>query len=522
MINILVKYTAGLMFASFFLGLFGCASTSQKTVLEVKSLVRERQFEKALAIIESDNFYPEERSKLLKLLEDGTVRYFAGHYYQASKLFYEAQELSNKLYTVSISKKALTGLANDSADNYYGELYERSLIRFYFSLSNFMLYQTATYEAHSEKIAGPDGKLIEGKLIPEKKLSEGERRVHLFAAKAAIVEWDSLLENYKSEHAGKSAYKVDLTAKIYGAFIHEQFNSNTDNQIALQLYKDAKEVLFKNYNTYGTFNSSEEAFRENFSKFPTMERAEVEKNFVRPTIHAKDLLDFIDGRIARLSSKEQNAEVAVLIQNDSLTDKSESEVKLPIDLGVNMGADAKSFGQFVSMVFSSGRGGILDIAFKLPNVAKKITTERMELVAKEKSGKEYKVALAIVNPLSDLAYEAFKNSIGAITAKTTARIAAKYVAALMIAYNTYKHDQAAGLGAGILARMSINASEGADLRYWSTLPHDLRFAIMDLPPGEYEFFVNHISNQNKISTTLLGKQSINERKSDLFIPAKVN
>ncbi len=519
--NKLLSKLLQIVVALYFLLLFGCATTSKETVLEVKNLVKERQFDKALAIIESDKFYPEERSRLLKLLEQGTVKYFSGQYYQASKIFYDAQELSNQLYTVSVSKKALTGLSNDNADNYYGEKYERSLIRFYFALSHFMIYQTGIYEEHTDTKIPAKGEKAVSKLIAKKSLSESERRTHLFAAKAAILEWDTLMESYKNEQLGKSVYKVDLAARIFGAFIHEQFGTSSDNQVALQLYKDAKEILFKNYNTYAVFNKSSDLFRKNFDKLPTMNREEVAKKFVMPTVHAENLLQFIESKIATLSQNKRVPQVTFLFQNSMVTEKTENEIKLPVDLGVGM-SDGANFGQFVSMVFSTGRGGILDIAIKLPKVSIKPTNEKMELVAKSSDGKEYKSAAIIIDPISEIAYEAFDNAIAGITTKTVARLTVKYVAALSGAYSIYRKDKAGGLAAAVFARMAIGQSEGADLRYWSTLPHDLRFSTITLPPGEYELFVNHISNQSQITTTLLGKQTIKEMKKDLLIPVKVN
>lgn len=71
-----------------------------------------------------------------------------------------------------------------------------------------------------------------------------------------------MLSTYKKELAGKSGYKDDLISKVWGAFIHEQFDNFENRQIALQLYKDAKTVLLKNYSVYPTFNKKNKAFEK--------------------------------------------------------------------------------------------------------------------------------------------------------------------------------------------------------------------------------------------------------------------
>ena len=124
----------------------GCATTSNQVRNELKQLVQKNQFDKALELVNSDQFYPEKRSRLLKLIETGTIHYLAGNFYQSVKTFSLARDLSEKLFTVSISKKALSMISNSNADNYYGDPYERSIIRFYLSLSHFMLYQSGVYE----------------------------------------------------------------------------------------------------------------------------------------------------------------------------------------------------------------------------------------------------------------------------------------------------------------------------------------------------------------------------------------
>jgi hypothetical protein len=108
--------------------LSGCAS-NQKEIIKYRQLVQKKDYKSALELMDSDKIYKDEESHLLKYLELGTLHLYNGEYFQALINFDKAHDLSDKLFTISISKSIAGTLGNSSADNYYGERYERSLIR---------------------------------------------------------------------------------------------------------------------------------------------------------------------------------------------------------------------------------------------------------------------------------------------------------------------------------------------------------------------------------------------------------
>ena len=67
--------------------------------------VMDKNYQEALEIVNNDDFYSKDTSKLLKFLELGTINYLNNNYYQALKNFEEAKKISDELYTISISKK---------------------------------------------------------------------------------------------------------------------------------------------------------------------------------------------------------------------------------------------------------------------------------------------------------------------------------------------------------------------------------------------------------------------------------
>jgi hypothetical protein len=223
---------------SFLILLTSCATSGRKATEQLTVFVKANDLTNGLQLVKSDKFYPEERSRLLKLVELGTLQNLNHDYYQSLKTFEKAQELSDQLFTISISKKVSSSVLNDNLDNYYGEKYERSMIRFYQVLDHFLLSQNGVYEANGN--------------IPAKTLDAKEKRFHLSAARSVLLEWNSLLENYKMTSGGVATYKDDLLAKIFGGFIHEQIGSVEDRGIALNLYKAGKTLLFRNLNLFST------------------------------------------------------------------------------------------------------------------------------------------------------------------------------------------------------------------------------------------------------------------------------
>ena len=212
-----------------------CSNTinNREASVSIYNSVMNKNYQEALQMAQSDNFYSDENSKLLKLLDIATLQYLNKNFYQSLKYFEKAKELSDDLYTKSLSRKALSAW-DANLDIYYGETYELSLIRFYISLVNYNIYQQGFYEEYIDE---------NGIIIPKKELTNSEKLFHLNYARSIIIEWDSFLKSIQNEEYGKAKYKNDLLAKIWGSFIHLEFNDKNDNQIALQLYKDMDNVL---------------------------------------------------------------------------------------------------------------------------------------------------------------------------------------------------------------------------------------------------------------------------------------
>jgi len=494
----------------------GCASSNRNAYKKLRKDISEKKIDSAISLVKSDRFYPEERSKLVKLLELANLQHIKGDYYQSLKSFDQARDLSDKLFTVSISKKALSAVTNNNMDNYYGEIYERSIIRFYQALNHYMLYQKGEYEAHTltKKVKEGDKSVVKTKEIPLKTLSKNEKRSHLSGARASLLEWDSLLDNYTKSMKGDSTYKADLSSRLFGAFIHEQIGSTNDRNIAIGLYKDAKKVLFRYYNLYPSFNKKHKEFAKNFSKLHKMSKKKVQKKFVKATKYAKNLTSFINTRIKDLKAKKKN-NITIVMQQGYVTEKSSRMIHFP--LPISSGAGNKGMFGFAGKMLANTRGTLPSITFELPEVKQKKLNMSVVLVVKNKAGKIVKTTKAVVmNPISDIAFQSLDNKIVSTNLKIGARVAAKHITALLAAYEVSKKtgEFAASMMYAV-SNKAIAASEQADLRFWSTLPHTLRIGSFNLRPGKYTLFIKTITGK-KSTNVNWGSFTVKKKESKLM------
>lgn len=462
------------------------------------NLVRKGEYEKAENLVKGKDFFNEKESALLKLLELGMVQQLQGKYSEALKTFEKAQVLSDKLFTVSLSKKVKAAVTNSNFDNYYGEKYERSMIRYYLSLNHFLLFQKAE-----------DAK---------------QKRFHLQASKAVLLEWNSLLDSYKATSGGVVAYKDDLLAKTFGAFVHEHAGTRTDKKIALNLYKEAKKVLFRVFNTLETYNSKSTSFKKDLKKLSKMPLKKVEKDYVARTELAKEFLNFLDQRILSLK-KNKKEEALVIVESGFITPKKAKKFDFPIPAALmptNVGK--KDFLSFSSRMLALSAGTIPKIYFELPKVPYQPVIEKASLEVRQNGKVKLQKPLVVVNPLANLASMIMEEKSGSLYAKIGARLATKHITALVAAYGIYKvtkkksGDFLANAAAALsyaASNKAIEASEKADLRSWSLLPHHYKITTLDLEDGQYELVLK--SQRGEVSKSqILGTVEIEKGKGKIL------
>lgn len=497
-----------------------CGSTGRKQHAQLKKLVKSGDLKGAEAYVKGSKFFPEEESRLLKLVELGTIQYLNNNLYQALQTFDKAKDLSDKLFTVSISKKAAAAVTNSNNDNYYGEKFERSMIRYYQALTHYLLYQTGRYEAHNVSVREKKGKVLSQKEVPEKALTDKEKSFHLNGAKNVLIEWNSLLDNYKATTGGEVAYKDDLLAKIFGGFIHEQLGGRRNRTVARDLYKAAKKVLFRNFNVLKTYNLLNDKFRKDLKKLPNMPLAKVKANYVKETENAKRLLDYLDERLKALK-KGQKTNLFVMVENSFIQPKKADVVRFPLPFTGRYRAAGGGFITFCLNILGQASGTLPRISYEIPRLPYSPVGPDLKLLVQQNGKTIAQKDLAVVNPLSDLAHVLMDEKSGSTAAKIGARVAGKHIAALFVAYGTYKAmrkngtpDAAALFTAGLTygaSNKAIEVSERADLRSWTLLPHHYRLASLNLKPGTYDLILfterGDQSTHKKLKTVTIDSNS---------------
>jgi hypothetical protein len=549
------------LFLAFFV--LSCGSSGKKEAARFRRNLEASQLDQAKSMLADGIYYPGKNSELLRLVEYGTILHLEGNYYQSLLVFDKASELSNKLFTVSLSKKAGTFVLSEKVDNYYGEKYERSAIRFYQALNHLILAKTGFYEQYSAPVwpIRPKGnpetegdvkvkeektvnktnkkkvklKAAAFKTIPAKKLSNKKKLRHLRAARASIVAWDSLLDSYQAISGGKDLYKEDMTAKVFGAWVHRSQKTRGDTNIAKGLYKEGQKLLFRNYNTYQTYNSKHKKFRDDFKKLPKMGRAKVEKEYVSASLFSDQLKNLLKEEERTLKSKKKSNSF-FLINEGFIASKTAKKYSFPIGfntlpLGVGVGSKG-DFISFVRKVLAISSVGGPAISFELPYIESFDFPKTSQLIIKDKAGKLVaKKDLAILNPMSDLAREALDQKNGWLKTKVGTRLVAKHLVALGTAYVAYRAakkkqgELLAMLGATAMYALSnraINSGETADLRFWSSLPGLVRGAHLKLKAGLYDAFIISSTAGPEVSlkTTSLGEVLI-KKGAQNFIKKRI-
>ena len=468
--------------------LCSCSSVinDRKTTKTIYTEVMNKNYQNALEIVNNDNFYSKDTSKLLKFLELGTINYLNKNYYQALKNFEEAKKISDELYTISISKKTLS-IWDANLDNYYGEVYEASLIRFYISLINYNLYQQGFYEEYKDE---------NGNTIPKKELTEKEKIFHLNYAKTSLVEWESFLKNIQNSSYGDITYKNDMLAKLWGAFIYEQFNFRNDDNTALILYNNASDILLKNYNMYSIYNEKSEKFVKDYKKLPTLSYQELYKNYIKDTKYSKDLQNYIKRNKKNLE-KQQKDNLVVLIKDNLIAPKKAKVLEMPFPI-TSLGLSISDTYEFASVMTTIN--GVPYILIEFPEIEINKQPNKYTInIYDMQNNYVATVDLTLIEPLSYIAQQELNNNLSLVQSKIISRIITKYLAALSSSYALYNQDDSFSKITALLSFKAsseiINRTSMADLRYWITLASYIQMGGVKLNNGKYK--VEIISNDKE-------------------------
>lgn len=485
--------------------LVGCATGGRDERFELKNYFKTKALDLGLKFLEESKFYKTEKERLLFLMEKSIFLHQKGEYRDSNIVLLSAKELAQQLYTISLSNKVEEVIINDNADKYYGDVYEISMLYFYSSLNSLMLYnQTGIRE-------------------------------DLFKARAEILAWDSYLNSLKDDRAGKTVYKKDLVLKLYGAKIHELIGTREDVQIAKNLYQEALDVILKNYNTYPAFNRKYLSFKKDYAKLPSLKIDVLNKDYIDPTEHQKNLKIYIEKNLERLKQKKHPNLISIVFENELIAEKVADKTAFGLQglsnepffrffiadvLGMTPGpSQYNPSGVYAGVMTADAAMKLFTFSFEVPKIRNTSDYKPLLINIYDKDKKLVTSEnLNLINPMGDIAEEAVLESSAATYARVGARLATKHLAAITASFATYKalgggsgKDNLWPRNAAILqyaaATRLIEESEKADTRYWSTLPNEIRIADLNLRPGEYE--VELVKSETDKS--ILGKIIIDEK-----------
>jgi len=485
--------------------LVGCATGGRDERSELKNYFKTKALDLGLKFLEESKFYKSDKERLLFLMEKSIFLHQKGEYHESNIVLQSAKELSQQLYTISLSNKVEEVIINDNADKYYGDVYEISMLYFYSSLNSLLLY------------------------------NQNGNRDDLFKARAEILAWDSFLTSVKDDRVGKTVYKKDLVLKLYGAKIHELIGTRDDEQIAKNLYQEALEVILKNYNTYPAFNHKYLSFKKDYAKLPSLKLDVLNKEYIDPTEHQKNLKTFIEKNIERLKQKKHSGQISIIVDNEMIAEKIADKTSFGLQglsnepffrffmadvLGMTPGpSQYNPSGVYAGVMTADAAMKLFTFSFEVPKVRNTNDYAILKINIYDKEKKLISTEnLNLLNPMGDIAEEAVLESSAATYARVGARLATKHLAAITASFATYKalgggkgKDNLWPRNAAILqyaaATRLIEESEKADTRYWSTLPNEIRIADLNLKPGEYE--VELVKSETE--KIILGKIVVDEK-----------
>jgi hypothetical protein len=493
--------------------LVSCGTGGINERSELLNFYKTGAYDLGLQFLETKEFFKSEKERLLYFLEKGMFLHSKGDFENSNQALEEAEKIANELFTISVSAKIQQSTLNDNYDKFYGEVYERSMIYYYRSINSLFLY----FKTHE--------------------------RNDLFKARANILAWDSFLKSIKDDRAGKTVYKNDLLLKIYGAKVHELIGTREDEQIAINLYKEAEDIIFKNYNTYPSFNQKFKEFKKDYDKLPSMKTGDVVKNYIAETDHAIILKKYIKDSLERLKKKktQKNIALTVLVEKDLIAEKYPSKTEFGLQglsneplmrlfvadiLGLMPTANNYNpGGAYAGIVTADAAMKLFAFSFEVPKVRNRgvLSTFKFILVD-DKNAEVISKDLSLINPMGDIAEESIYESSAALYTRIGARLTTKHVAAILASFGTYKalgggsnKESPFAKNAAILqyaaASRIIEQSEKADTRYWSTLPNEIRMTDIEVLPGAYTAYLD-VGLTERIN---LGKVEISENQIERIL-----
>ncbi len=549
----MVKAALHLCLILFLFILGACASKMKDQMRAYREAYAHRDYTLAQKLLKESEIQKEAKNRLLWLLEDGTLSLAMSDLDSAISKFQESLELIDKLYTTKLSSKAASFLVNDASDIFYGAHYERSYAHYFLVKAYYLRYL------------------------------KSQNKLDLQGARATILAWDTFFTTLQRAATTKTLYHTDLMLKVFGGEIHEVSGIKNDQQIALQLYKDALKILDVEGGIFSLFNSKYVDYIKAYEQ-AIKDGQPPAKKWYEPTSAYHDLKDFLHFKILALTKDIRGFDYAVQMKSlkpspavikKLAAPKSNvvvifeeglipQKVGKPFNFGIKGAVNAvdnpaaKAFIATVGTEFvttfamnklgmapssATGAGSFIfahdatrlaaqeaAIEFELPMIENVPPLKKYELIITDGTGKTvYQGPFPIISENGDIAKVVLEEDVVSRYVKTGTRIAVKHLVAIVAALQVYRglhkgNDsdflaKAAAMATYIGASKGIAALEKADIRQWTTLPQAFRMTELSLSPGHYNVAIQ--GQDGEKGSKILGSITVKDSDKTIF-PLKLS
>ncbi|MEI8013298.1 MAG: hypothetical protein WCH20_00530 [Nitrospira sp.] len=427
--------------------LAGCGPSVNRYLL-IDTSLRANDPKGADAIVQRTEKEYGEKSLVLYGMDRGMLLQLAGDYQQSNAVLEQAEEELDRLYTRKIRTETLAFMTNDTALPYEGDPYEQVLLNVLKALNYVALGQW-------------QDALVEARRI--------DHRLNVLS--------DRIQE--------KGAYREDGFARYLSGILYE---STGDVNNAFIAYRKA----------YETFDATR---AWSHTAVPSQLREDLLRtaealHFTQELAEYRRL--FPDTMWETSQSLQQLAQVVVISYNGRAPRKEDQFLDLPVSLDalqlvlLNRGLSqaTRQSNRGVDTVLYGLNGRVVRVALpRLVPQKTQVPVDRVSLIPD--NGSRVTVNTELVHNVTALAEKALSERMAGITVKALARATTKFAAAEA---TTRGAQQLAGKDAGplvgllvgLLAKGLAVASEEADKRSWQTLPDEIHFARVWVPPGRYQ------------------------------------
>ena len=409
-----ISYTVLLIAVS----LHGCTTYAHFSS-DFRTSLHARNYEDARAKIKKSK---KRGNQLLYLLENGLLAHYQGHYETSNRYFAEAERLSDRLYTRSISREAAAFLTNDAIRNYRGDSFEMIAVHYYRALNYWYLN------------------------LPEDALVEC-RKANLKLDQYAI-------------HNGRASYKNDAFIHYITGLFYEATGELNDARVSYQHAQDAYSYYEKKFNT-----APPQTIVEDLKQVNSLLNGEGADT----RLASLNILPFVP--------PVGNGELVIFSEIGFIPRKVQEEIDLPIyEADIKRGKKGKISAIATEISHRHHRVyPVRDVDYWL-----RVALPKYETVAPRtkrvliRAGNRT-IQTQIAQNYAAIAKTSLLDHYPKMMTKTIARGFAKYLA--------YRKAKDKNEILGFFVNLFNISTEIADTRSWVSLPHNIQIGRLELPPG---------------------------------------